>query len=62
VYMGLAFPFLLGIAGITAIVYYLTIFFTDALIQREIKELAIGFFRPEHIDLIKRLSLFRYWN
>ncbi|OQC70994.1 MAG: colanic acid exporter [Euryarchaeota archaeon ADurb.Bin009] len=62
VYMGLAFLFLLGIAGITAIVYYLTIFFTDALIQREIKELAIGFFRPEHIDLIKRLSLFRYWN
>ena len=62
VYMGLPFLLQLGVAGITAVAYYLLIFFTDALIQREIKELAMGFIRPEHIDLIKRLGLFRHRN
>jgi len=61
-YLELPLSILFGIAGITAVAYYLLIFFTDTMVRREIKDLAMGFIRPEHIDLIKRLGLFWHWN
>ncbi len=58
-YTGLPFFLLLGIAGITAVAYYLLMFFTDTLIRSEVMEMARGLIPPEHIDWMERLGLFR---
>lgn len=58
-YMGLPFLILVGIAGLTAAVYYSLVLFTDTLIRKEVREMILSFVRPEHIDLVKQLVLFR---
>ena len=59
VFLELPFHLLLGIAGITAVAYYLLIFFTDTLVRSEVIGMVQGLVRPEHIDWMKRLCLFR---
>jgi O-antigen/teichoic acid export membrane protein len=59
VYMGIPFLFLLAVAGITAVAYYLLIFFTDTLIRQEVLAMFRGSISPEHIKWMERLGLFR---
>jgi len=59
VYMGLPFLFLLVVAGITAVAYYLLIFFTDTLIRQEVLGMLQNSVSPEHIEWMERLGLFR---
>jgi len=49
-YVGLPFFLLLGVAGITAVVYYLLLFFTDTLIRREFMGMIQGLISAKHID------------
>lgn len=57
VYMELPFLLLLGIAGVTAVAYYLQIFFKDALIRKEVMRMIRGSVSPEHIEWMERLGL-----
>lgn len=50
VYLGLPLLILFGIAGITAVAYYLLLFFTDALVRSEIIGMVRGLVPLEHID------------
>lgn len=50
---------LLGIAGTTAIAYYLLIFFTDTLVRREFMGMVQGLIPAKHLDWMERLGLFR---
>ncbi len=50
VYMGLPLLILFGVAGITTVVYYLLLFFTDTLIRRELMEMLQGTIPMKYID------------
>lgn len=58
-YMGLSLPFLLGVAGVTAVVYYLLIFLTDALIRREFVQIIHASILAKHMAWIERIGQFR---
>ena len=59
VFMEFPFFLLLGIAGITAVAYYLLIFFTDTLVRSEVMGMIQGLIPPEYIDWMERLGLSR---
>lgn len=59
VYVGLPLLLLFGIAGITAVAYYLLIFFTDPLLRSELIGMIQGSIPTKHIDWMERLGLFR---
>ncbi|WP_292394578.1 lipopolysaccharide biosynthesis protein [Methanoculleus sp. UBA303] len=59
VYIGLPLLLLFGIAGITAVVYYLVIFFTDTMVRNEIMGMVQGLIPSKHTDWMERLGPFR---
>jgi O-antigen/teichoic acid export membrane protein len=58
-YMELPFFLLLGVAGVTAVAYYLLIFFTDALIRREVMGMIRSSVPPRQIEWMERFGLLR---
>jgi len=58
-YVGVPFLLLLGVAGVTTVAYYFLIFFTDALIRKEVLRMIRGFVPPGHVEWMERLGLFR---
>ena len=58
-FLDLPLIILLGIAGMTAITYYLLLFFTDTLVRRELMGMAQGLIPAKHLDWMERLGLFR---
>lgn len=58
-HVGLPFLLLLVVAGITAVAYYLLLFFTDALIRKEVQKMIRGSVPPGHLKWVERLGLFR---
>ncbi|WP_214019927.1 lipopolysaccharide biosynthesis protein [Methanoculleus sp.] len=58
-FAGIPFLLLLGVAGVTAVAYYLRIFFTDALIRKEVLRMIRGSVSPRHVRWMERLGLFR---
>jgi len=59
VHLGLPLLLLFGIAGITAIVYYLLLFFTDTMVRNEIMGMVQGLIPSKHTDWMERLGPFR---
>lgn len=58
-YVNLPLLLLLGIAGVTAIAYYLVIFRTDALIRREFIQMIQNSISTKHMDWIEKMGLSR---
>jgi O-antigen/teichoic acid export membrane protein len=58
-FLDLPLIILLGIAGATAIVYYLLLFFTDTLVRREFMGVVRGLIPAKHLGWMERLGLFR---
>jgi len=56
---GVPFSLLFVVAGVTAVVYYLLIFFTDTLIHREVLGAIRGFVSPKYLTWLERLGLLR---
>lgn len=55
VFLALPFLLLIGVAGVTAVAYYLIIFFTDTLVRRELMGMLGSYVPAKHIDWIRRL-------
>jgi len=58
-YMEVPFLLLLVVAGIAAVAYYLLIFFTDTLIQREVIRMIRGSVSPKYLNWLEHLALLR---
>jgi len=50
---------LLGIAGLTAVAYYLLLFFNDTLVRREVMGMIQGLIPAKHLEWMERQGLFR---
>lgn len=59
VYMGFPLLILFGVAGITTVVYYLLLFFTDTLIRREFMGILQGSIPAKYIDWMEQSGIFR---
>lgn len=58
-YLGAPLLLLFVVAGLSAVAYYLLIFFTDTLIRREVLGVLRGALSPKHLTLLERLGLLR---
>ncbi|WP_292365245.1 hypothetical protein [Methanoculleus sp. UBA208] len=58
-YLDVPFLLLLVAAGVTAVAYYLLIFFTDTLVHREVLGMIRGSVPPEYLHWLERLGLLR---
>lgn len=56
-YAGVPFLLLLVAAGVTAVAYYLLVFFTDTLIRREVLGMIRGSVSPRYLNWLERLGL-----
>lgn len=56
-YLEAPFILLLTVAGITAVAYYLLMFFTDTLIRQEVMGMIRGSISPDRMKWMERLGL-----